>query len=614
MATNYATPEGFVTERQIAYYTERARGQVGYITVEHTGILPQGKASPRMLLISSDEHKRAIQGLVDAVHEEGCRIVIQINHAGRQTSSTITGSPIVGPSPIPCPTRQEVPRELSVEDIKALTQAFADAARRVKEAGADGVELHMAHGYLLCSFLSPFSNKRTDAYGGDIQARARFPVEVLKAVREAVGQGFPIIYRISADEYVEGGLDIEQSRQIARILEFEGADALHVSACNAASGHLNHPCYYAPEGVFLHLAHEIKRSVNIPVIAVGRIRTAGLAEEVIREGRADLVSMGRALIADPHLPRKSIEGRTKEITPCISCNRCIHYLRKSEVRCAVNPEAGNELELRVTRARTSRKVWVVGGGPGGLKAAQIAALRGHQVTLFERARQLGGRMRLAAIPPGKEVINEFLDHLERRARELGVSIRLGTEFRAEMVERDAPHALILATGATSVIPQLKGIEESGAVTVDEALLKPDRLGKRVLIVGGGGVGAEVADFLSEKGKEVTLVEMQDEIAPELVGHLRYYLLMRLGEKGVRILTSCRVKELGRGWAKVEDKTEEKRLDGFDDIVLALSPVPNDKLAGQLRGKVPELQIIGDARQPREALEAVYEAQQAAIKI
>ncbi len=299
MATNYASPEGFVTERQIDYYVERARGGVGYITVEHTGILPQGKASPKMLMISSDEHELHIRKLVEAVQTAGSKIVVQINHAGRQTFAAVTGSPIIGPSPIPALPNMETPHELTAAEIEALVQAYAAAAGRVKQTGADGVEIHMAHGYLLCSFLSPFSNKRQDQYGGDLAGRARFPLQVLKSVRDCVGADFPIICRLSGDEYVEGGMKIEETKQIAGFLAMAGADALHISACNAASSYLNHPPYYVQEGVFVHLAEGVKSAVDIPVIAVGRIRTPALAERCIREGKADLISMGRALIADP---------------------------------------------------------------------------------------------------------------------------------------------------------------------------------------------------------------------------------------------------------------------------------------------------------------------------
>ena len=620
MATNYATPEGFVTERQIAYYVERAKGGVGYITVEHTGVLQQGKASPNMLMISTDEHASQIERLVKAVHGVGGKIVVQINHAGRQTLPSVTGSPIVGPSPIPAtpipdPSKSNVPRQLSTSEIQETTEAFTAAAERVKKSGADGVELHMAHGYLICSFLSPFSNQRTDQYGGDIQGRSRFAVEVLKSVRSRLGPEFPIICRLSGDEYVDSGLKIEETKQIAVILEQEGADALHISACNAASGFLNHPPYYVEEGVFVHLARAVKSVVDIPVIAVGRIRNPVMAEQIVQEEKADLISMGRALIADPHMPEKAKKGRFKEIIPCISCNRCIQTLRKGAVRCAVNPETGNEARFELLETDRPKKIWIVGGGPGGLKAAEIAVQRGHQVTLFERDRKLGGRMRLAAVPPKKAVLNDFLDYLERRCRNLGITLELGKEFTVDMLNSEKPDAVIVATGAVPFFPDWKGVKDSGAMSVDEVLLSQgSNVGNRILVVGGGGVGAEAADFLSELGKEVTVVEMLEGIASDLVTHLQHYLSIRLAEKGVKIYTSTKVKELGRGYAVVEDPSGVKKIDGFDSIVLALGSTPNDHIAKSIEGRVPELYVIGDASQPREALEAVYEGEEIALKI
>jgi 2,4-dienoyl-CoA reductase-like NADH-dependent reductase (Old Yellow Enzyme family)/thioredoxin reductase len=614
MATHYASPEGFVTDRQIAYYMERARGGVGYITVEHTGILQQGKASPKMLLISSDEHASTIERMIEAVHRVGGKIVVQINHAGRQTSSAVTGSPIVGPSPISCPTRNEIPRELSVGEIEEITEAFSMAAQRVKNAGADGVELHMAHGYLICSFLSSFSNRRSDRYGGDIDGRTRFARDVLNAVRNQVGPDFPIICRLSGDEYVDGGLKIEETKQIAQILEKEGADALHVSACNVVSGYLNQPPYYVEEGVFVHLAEAIKSVVNIPVITVGRIRNPVMADQIVRDGKADFVSMGRALIADPYLPKKAEEGRFEEIIPCISCNRCIQTQRKEAIQCAVNPETGNEDRFKFSKSDRPKKVWVIGGGPAGLKAAEVAALRGHKVTVFERGNQLGGRMRLAAIPPKKAVLNDFLDYLERRVRGLGVTLELGREFTVEMVGTGKPDAVIVASGARPLVPDWKGINESNALSVDAVLTGEGNVGNRVLVVGGGGIGAETADYLSEMGKEVTLIEMLEEIASDLVTHLKYYLSQRLSEKGVTILLSTKVKEIGKDYALVEDASGTRKIEGFDAIVLAVGSKSDDCIAKELADKVPVLYVIGDAFKPREALEAVHEGEEIALKI
>ena len=614
MATNFAGEDGSVNDRHIAYYVKRAKGGVGYITFEHTGILKQGRAFPNMALIDSDQHIPPFKKLVEAVHKEGGKIVIQINHAGRQTSSSITGSPIVAPSAIPCPVRKEMPQELSTEEIQKIIEAFGAAALRVKEAGADGVEIHMAHGYLINQFLSPFSNKRMDEYGGDVDRRMRMAIEVLRMVRNKVGPDFAVLCRISADEYVEGGLKIEDSREIAKALERNGADALHVSACVAASGYLNHPPYYAEEGVFAHLAQGIKSVVGIPIIAVGRIRTPQLANQILEDNKANLISMGRALIADPNLPVKALQGKTEEIIPCISCNRCILSIRKGALQCAVNPETGREEIFKLEKTKHPKKVWIIGGGPAGIKAAEIAAMRGHQVTLYEKDEKLGGRFLLAAIPPKKQVLKEFTDHLTGQLKKLPVKIILGKPFNLTSLRRGRPDIVIVATGAKPFFPPIDGLEETKAISVEEALSGNVHLGRKILVVGGGGIGAEVADHLSEEGKEVTLIEMREGIALDLVGHLQHFLNQRLREKGVQILTSTKVTRFEKEALWVETPQGVKKFEGFDSMVISLGSISNNDFLESLRGKVSDLYIIGDASKPREVMEALLEGEEVALKI
>ncbi len=614
MATNFAGNDGKVNDRHIAYYLKRVQGGVGYVTFEHTGILKEGKASPGMALIDGDDKIPLFKRLVDALHNEGGKVFIQINHAGRQTSSSITGFPIVAPSPLPCPVRKEMPHPLTPTEIQNLVEAFRRAAGRVKEAGADGVEVHMAHGYLLCQFLSPFSNRRDDEYGGTPEKRLRVPLEVLKAVREAVGPAFPIVCRLSADEYVEGGLKLEESIGIAKALEQGGADALHISACIAATVYLNHPPYYAPEGIFTHLAQGIKSVVRIPVITVGRIRTPELANRVLEEKKADLVSMGRALIADPELPLKALQERTEEIIPCISCNRCIASIRKGDLHCAVNPETGREGTLQLKKTTRPKKVWVLGGGPAGMKAAEIASRRGHRVTLFEAKKELGGQFLLAAIPPCKQVLKEYIVYLTRRLGKLSVNMALGKPFAPEELKGEKPDVAIVATGSKLFIPPMEGIQEVRVYTVEDALLRPDQLGRKVFIIGGGGIGAEVADHLSETGIEVTLIEMREAIALDLIVHLQHFLNQRLKEKGVRILTSTKALRFEKGAVWVEDPQGTRKLTQFDSIVIALGSQPNDAMAKALKGEVAEVYVVGDASKPREVMEAVLEAEEVALKI
>jgi 2,4-dienoyl-CoA reductase-like NADH-dependent reductase (Old Yellow Enzyme family)/thioredoxin reductase len=614
MATHFAGEDGVVNDRHIAYYLKRVKGGAGYITFEHTGVMRQGKSFFNMALIDSDQKVVHFKKLVDAVHREGGKIVIQINHAGRQTSSSMTGSPIVAPSAIPCPVRKEMPQELSQEEIQEIVFAFREAARRVKEAGADGVEIHMAHGYLLNQFLSPYSNKREDEYGGDPDRRMKMAIDVLRNVRNQVGSDFLILCRLSADEYVEGGLKLEDSMEIAKALERNGADALHVSACVAASGYLNHPPYYAEEGIFAHLAQGIKSVVSIPIIAVGRIRTPELANQILEEKKADLISTGRALIADPNFPTKALQGKTLDIIPCISCNRCIQSIRKGALQCAVNPETGREGMFKLQKTDHAKKVWIIGGGPAGMKAAEIAALRGHQVTLYEEKERLGGKFLLAAIPPRKQVLKEFIDQLTRQLTKLPLKVILAKPFTPASLKRGKPDVVIVAIGSKPFFPAIDGIQESKAISVEDALTGSVPLGRKILIVGGGGIGAEVADYLSENGAEVTLVEMREGIALDLVAHLQYFLNKRLKEKEVQMLLLTKAIRFEKDGLWVEDPQGKRKLDGFDSMVIALGSVPSDDLVESLKGKVPAVYVVGDASKPREVMEALLEAEEVALKI
>jgi NADPH-dependent 2,4-dienoyl-CoA reductase/sulfur reductase-like enzyme len=377
---------------------------------------------------------------------------------------------------------------------------------------------------------------------------------------------------------------------------------------------LNHPPYYAEEGVFAHLAQGIKSVVGIPIIAVGRIRTPQLANQILEDNKANLISMGRALIADPNLPVKALQGKTEEIIPCISCNRCILSIRKGALQCAVNPETGREEIFKLEKTKHPKKVWIIGGGPAGIKAAEIAAMRGHQVTLYEKDEKLGGRFLLAAIPPKKQVLKEFTDHLTGQLKKLPVKIILGKPFNLTSLRRGRPDIVIVATGAKPFFPPIDGLEETKAISVEEALSGNVHLGRKILVVGGGGIGAEVADHLSEEGKEVTLIEMREGIALDLVGHLQHFLNQRLREKGVQILTSTKVTRFEKEALWVETPQGVKKFEGFDSMVISLGSISNNDFLESLRGKVSDLYIIGDASKPREVMEALLEGEEVALKI
>jgi len=614
MATYFADREGRVTDKITAYYRRRAGGGAGYITIEHTGVRADGKASKNMMMIHTDEHTEGLTKLVEAIHEEGGKVVVQISHAGRQTAKSITRTPIVAPSAVPCPVYGGAPRALEICEIQEVVFSFSRAAARVKEAGADGVEIHMAHGYILNQFLSPLANRRNDQYGGDPERRLRAPLEVLQAIRATVGADFPIICRISADEYIEGGLRLPDSKKIAVALERNGADAIHVSACQLSSVVPLIPHYYVKEGIFTHLAQGIKSSVNIPVIAVGRIRTPELAEQTIATGKADLVSMGRALIADPDLPRKVREGRRDMIVPCISCCRCMHSLISiGSVRCAVNPNVSREQDWTAPKkAAVAKKVWVIGGGPAGMKAAEIASLQGHNVTIFEKSRALGGRFLLAPMPPGKGVLGEFTEYLKHRIKNLNIAVVLGRPFDPSLIEEGQPEAVILATGAKPFIPnQFIGQK---IVSDDDVFSGKAAVGNNVVILGGGGIGAELADLLSEQGKKVTVVEMREQLAMDLLPNIQSYLVERLKHKEVVVMTSTTVESIEDECVIAESPEGRIELRGFDTMITSLGSKSVRDLESEIREYGKDLHIIGDAQEPAQLLEVLVQAVNAALRL
>ncbi|HHT9152376.1 MAG TPA: oxidoreductase, partial [Candidatus Hypogeohydataceae bacterium YC40] len=522
METHLCDPEGFVTSEIISYYCTRVDGGVGYITVENTSIEPAGRINDGMLCVHEEKYVDGLKRLVDEVHGLGGKIVIQLNHAGKEALTYFTGMGTVAPSPIPSPLTRIMPRELSVPEIEALVERFANGAERVFKTGADGVEVHMAHGYLVNQFLSPESNIRTDRYGGSREGRARFALEIVQAIRAKVPKDFPLICRISADEYTEKGIKLEESRVIAKLLESAGASALHVSACNSASAVYNIPCYYLEEGCFIHLAAGIKAVVKVPIITVGRILRPEMAEEVLEEGKADLVSMGRTLIADPYWPKKVEEGRMEEIRPCISCNRCIESIVENRLVCTVNPFIGREWEPGSRPLPRSKKVLVVGGGPAGLSAAAAAGEMGHKVWLWEKEPILGGKYHYASMAPKKEYMRKFLDYLIRQARKYAANIQCNKEATLENIKGFDPEVVILANGAKDEFLQIPGVGNNHLMDIKGAFNGAESLGTKVAIVGGGPEGCELADYLLTRGRQVTIIEMRRMLGLGLVAHPRHH--------------------------------------------------------------------------------------------
>jgi 2,4-dienoyl-CoA reductase-like NADH-dependent reductase (Old Yellow Enzyme family)/NADH dehydrogenase FAD-containing subunit len=613
MVTHFATSEGYLTERQIAYYKARAEGGVGLIIVEATAVSPEGRGSPYWLSLHEDRYIPPLRDLTRIAHQENVPILLQLAHAGRQTRSDVIGCQPVAPSPIACNAFGEEPRELTAPEIRTIQLRFVEAAQRAYEAGFDGVEIHGAHGYLVHQFLSERTNHRQDEYGGDLLGRVRFLEEIVLYIRQELPSDFVVGCRLNGDDYVEGGLGIGDTVAIAARLASRGISYVHISCGVAESIHMTIPPMDVEPGFLVPLAETLKKAVCLPVIAVGRIGDPLLADSIIKEGKADLVAVGRALWADPKMPRKALEGRFDEIRPCIGCNQGCR--RKGTDRCCLmNPEAGREGELTLLPAKNPKKIAVIGGGPAGMEFASVAALRGHKVTLFERSPYLGGKLRLASIPPKRGEIMKAVEYFEREIKRMGVQVEKGRPVTVEEVSGLGFDEIVLASGAPASISSIPGAESIEVLSAEEVLLEKSPIGNRVLIVGGGMVGCEIADFLSSKGKNVILMERLPDVAPHIDPPSTMFLRKRLQDQGVEIRTSCEVKRILANEVVIEKDGLEERVGPVDTIILATGYRSKSDAAKGINLSAHRVHVIGDALEPRDALWAIYEGSRLARKV
>lgn len=607
MGTSLAQKDGLVSDRAIAYYARRAAGGVGLVTLEVTAVHRLGVQAPGNFMIDRDECIEGLSRLARSVQSHGAKFSVQLWHAGRVTLPMLLGEQPVGPSPVPPPLRNDVPRELTIAEIEDLVERFGEGARRAREAGCDAVEVHGAHGYLVSQFLSPLSNKRTDRYGGDLANRARFALEIVEHIKEKVGRDFPVLVKLSAEEHVEGGITMDETKTVARWLQDAGADALVISSGSYVAAHWMVQPMMIPRGCLVPYAAAVKSVVGVPVGAVGRINDPALAEKVLREGQADFVCLGRALLADPDFPRKAQEGRTDEIRRCTACCLCIDTLMEMKsITCMVNPEAGRELEWQVEPAARPKRVLVVGAGPAGLEAARVASQRGHQVTICDENEAVGGQLLLASKPPSKGELKTIVEFYQSEIERRGIELRLGQRVTAETVAALAPDAVIVGAGSVPTTPPILGVDQDNVVQARDVLADKVAVGGSAVIIGGGSVGCETAEYLRARGVDATVIEMLRSFGRDIGIQTRGAYIPHLRSMGIKMLRNSKVVRIdGRRVYYVDADGQEASVEG-DTIVLAVGARPTTDLVEALKAKGAPVVAVGDCVEPGRIHNAIYQ--------
>ena len=620
-STGMSNVDGSVSERLIRHYRELARGGAGLIIVEYAYVDKiASKSAHCQLGICDNEHIPGLAWLADTIKDNGAKAGIQIEHCGRQ--KFLGTQPIKSSSRIPWPAllercgRDAIPEELTIDEILDIVEAFGDAAKRAVDAGFDLIEIHGAHGYLLTNFFSPHTNKRNDCYGGSLENRMRIYIQVVRNIREKIGNDFPLTIRLSGTDYEPDGFPIEDTIQLAKALEREGIDAIHVS------GGDHHTMIHQVSPMAIPVCHNvwaaeaIKKEVKIPVIASGSITLPRYAEDIIASGKADFVALGRPLWADPYWPQKAMEGRPEDIRPCIRCNEgCLErtFFKFKAVTCAVNPTVGREGELEITPAKKLKKIAVIGGGPAGMEAARVCALRGHNVTIYEKNR-LGGVLHEASTPDFKADIRAFRDYLITQINKLNIKV-VKEEATPTSIKDGGYDVIVVAVGGVPIKPDVPGIDKPIVISALDILNGKKEAKQKVVVVGGGLVGTEIALFLAEQGKDVSIVEMLDEIMKDVATTDKLAYSEKIAKANIKIFTGQKLQEVKDNGVVIVSKNGDSTEIEADTVVIAVGFAPQKNIISEFEKNTGiEVYTIGDCVQPGKIFDAIHTAYKTALRI